>query len=259
MEINPLGGRTIILDEVDSTNTYVKTNITSLLNGDIIVAKHQTGGRGRMGNSWADFGEKNLTFSFLETNCNINKISILPLICGLGTVNALNKLVGQRSFGVKWPNDVIYNLSGDHYGKKVCGILCESVIYYDKVSAVCGLGINVAQEQADFDHVQLPYAASLKMLTGYDFEPMVVLDTVAQSLTPLLEQYMTSGFSPLRADYCNICVTLSKEVEITIGGQSHNGIAVDISEDGNLVCSIDGTLVKVNASEAHVRGLYGYV
>ena len=39
-------------DEIDSTNNYMKKNISSFENYDIVSAKVQTSGRGRRGNTW---------------------------------------------------------------------------------------------------------------------------------------------------------------------------------------------------------------
>ena len=39
-------------DEIDSTNNYMKENISSFKNYDIVSAKTQTSGRGRRGNVW---------------------------------------------------------------------------------------------------------------------------------------------------------------------------------------------------------------
>ena len=36
-------------------------------------------------------------------------------------------------------------------------------------------------------------------------------------------------------------------------------LALDVAEDGNLICRIGGGLVKIAAGEASVRGMYGYV
>ena len=61
---------------------------------------------------------------------------------------------------IKWPNDLLLN------GKKVVGILCESVSYGYQMQGrgiVCGIGINLAQPQSYFDAANLPNGTSLEL------------------------------------------------------------------------------------------------
>ena len=61
---------------------------------------------------------------------------------------------------IKWPNDLLLN------GKKIVGILCESVSYGFQMQGrgiVCGIGINLAQPQSYFDAANLPNGTSLEL------------------------------------------------------------------------------------------------
>ena len=55
----------LILDEVDSTNTYAREHFDDLPDGTLVVARRQTAGRGRRGRSWLSPPGINFTGSIL--------------------------------------------------------------------------------------------------------------------------------------------------------------------------------------------------
>ena len=81
-------------NEIDSTNNYMKENISSFENYDIVAAKVQTSGRGRRGNVWLS-PEGMALFSFLlkpEKTLSIIEATKLPLLAGISTLSALKKI-----------------------------------------------------------------------------------------------------------------------------------------------------------------------
>jgi BirA family biotin operon repressor/biotin-[acetyl-CoA-carboxylase] ligase len=87
---------------------------------------------------------------------------------------------------IKWPNDIFVA------GKKICGILIESIIKNGVLNAlIIGVGLNVNQENFPND---LPLAVSLKNLTGKDYD-------LQEELTPLVENLISSiTFSELPSE-----------------------------------------------------------
>ena len=134
-------------NEIDSTNNYMKENVSSFENYDIVSAKVQTAGRGRRGNSWLS-PEGMALFSFLlrpERSLSMVEATKLPFIAGISTLNALKK-IKDGAYSFKWTNDVFFN------SKKLCGILIERV----KDDFVVGIGINVANKIPE-DIIRDPY------------------------------------------------------------------------------------------------------
>ena len=87
-------------DEIDSTNNYMKENISSFENYDIVSAKTQTSGRGRRGNVWLS-SEGMALFSFLlkpEKELSIVEATKLPLLAGISTLSALKKIKMELIF-----------------------------------------------------------------------------------------------------------------------------------------------------------------
>ena len=96
-------------DEIDSTNNYMKENISSFENYDIVSAKTQTSGRGRRGNVWLS-SEGMALFSFLlkpEKELSIVEATKLPLLAGISTLSALKK-IKDGAYSFKWTNDVFF-------------------------------------------------------------------------------------------------------------------------------------------------------
>jgi len=169
----------IILDEVTSTNDYVRRYIEG---GETVAvaAKKQTKGRGTKGRSFIS-DEGGLYVSILRFYDNLKAENAYSIISD--TAVAVVKTLS--AFGVetkiKWPNDIYYK------GKKMCGILTESMIYGDGiVYSVTGIGINVnneiAPEIADI-------AVSAKQAAGKDLP----IDRVLATLLYNLEQKQEAG------------------------------------------------------------------
>ncbi len=108
---------------------------------------------------------------------------------------------------IKWPNDLLLN------GKKIVGILCESVSYgYQQQGRgiLCGIGINLAQPQSYFDAADLPHGTSLA-LQGAAIDLATDPAWLAEALTDFgfdrpLYTFARDGFAPFREEYKAACV-----------------------------------------------------
>lgn len=106
----------------------------------LIIADHQTAGRGRLGRSWFTPPGAALAFSLILRPAQPQP-DLLPLYSPLGALGvaiALEQIYGLQPL-IKWPNDVLLNQ------RKVCGVLAETLWQGDVLQAVVlGIGINVA-------------------------------------------------------------------------------------------------------------------
>lgn len=247
-----LGRQFRLLDEVDSTNNYLKEHAARLGHGAAVIALHQTGGKGRLGRSWQVPRGSSLMMSFLLKDGDAERLTRLPLLVALAVRGALAGLCGV-SFDIKWSNDVLCR------GGKVCGILCEGrTAATGPPCVVVGLGVNLTQTEEDFARLGLVYASSLYLATGKKYDLFAVGAKILEEMERILEEYRQNGFDPLLDRYRRHCVTLGRTVRVTLGGAVREGRAVDIAADGSLLCEMDGRIVPVSAGEATVRGLQGY-
>src|SRR6516225_11460542 len=104
----------------------------------MLVAIHQTAGRGRLGRRWHAAPGSSLTFS-LALPLQREDWSGLSLAVGLAVAEALDPQGGR--IGLKWPNDLILCVGADA-GRKLGGILIESVPVGALRAAVIGIGVN---------------------------------------------------------------------------------------------------------------------
>ena len=161
---NNLGKNIIILEEVASTQEYIKQMPDEIKkDGLVVIAKNQTAGIGTNGRTWYTKKDKNLTFSFvLKPECNIKKIENLTLTIAKTIVKVIKNLYGY-DLEIKYPNDIILN------SKKIGGILTEATTYKKIVKQIIiGIGLNINQEE--FEGEIKDAATSLKKEFGKDFD-----------------------------------------------------------------------------------------
>ena len=144
----------IFFDEIDSTNTYLKTRYNKYEDMMFVGTNLQTNGHGRNGRSWFSNKGENLMFSLLIKNEEVIKqYRALSVLSAYSVIEVLKEYkVEKLSF--KWPNDVYVD------GKKICGILLESVSSNSIECLIIGVGINVNQKEFDCEYLNEPVSLS---------------------------------------------------------------------------------------------------
>ncbi|MBE0550535.1 MAG: biotin--[acetyl-CoA-carboxylase] ligase, partial [Rubrivivax sp.] len=110
----------------------------------LLVAEHQTRGRGRLGRDWTASAGASLTFS-LALPLAPHEWSGLSLAVGLALAEALDPVAEAGlppRIGLKWPND-LWLIDGPGHGRKLGGILIETVSVGQHRMCVVGVGLNV--------------------------------------------------------------------------------------------------------------------
>ena len=110
----------------------------------LLVAEEQTRGRGRLGRGWIASAGASLTFS-LALPLAPEEWSGLSLAVGLALAEALDPMVQPGApprIGLKWPND-LWLVDGPGRGRKLGGILIETVSVGHRRMCVLGVGLNV--------------------------------------------------------------------------------------------------------------------
>lgn len=237
----------IFLDEVDSTNSYLKQRCGELPDGAAVTARLQTAGRGRRGHEWlADDGMLPLSVLLKDPP----HPATVTLCAGVAVCEALEALGDMPAAGIKWPNDIIMS------GFKVCGILCESVCSGDKISVICGIGVNLTQTADFFAAAVLPHGASLNMLTGITPDRNALAEDIAKRVIRLCR----GEFAAVSGEYKKRCLTVGRQVRLIENGSEREAYAEGIADNGFLICrGADGERFEVNSGEVSVRGLLDYI
>ncbi len=261
-------GRVDVLDEVGSTNEHLTAAVARQVRapgpdrpwGDLslVLAGHQSAGRGRLDRVWTTEPGTALTFSVLLRPADAGGRPLptrhfpwLTLLMASAVVDALDGLAGTGA-RIKWPNDVLVD------GRKVAGLLAGLVLDEQRPPAVVlGTGINVAQEQ-----LPVATATSVRRATGRAVERAAVLRAVLGAFVPLYRQLCADPSAvgpdgPLRARITGRMETLGRAVraELPGGAAPVTGTATGLGEHGGLlVREASGAAREVTAGDVvHLR------
>lgn len=230
---------TVILESVDSTNSYLKRIIkeSGLTKGLAVMAKVQSAGRGRLGRSWQSREGDTLCMSIAVKNPYAEGITLLA---ALGVYNALKGFCKDSTLGIKWPNDIICD------GKKLCGILCERVLEY----TVIGIGINVKDKcfSGEIEHK----ATSLYLLSGKEYDVSEVFKAVVSAFEAVFTEHSLCFTPKAKEQYESLCVNFGRSVTT----ERLSGTAVGIDINGSLLVESEGALHTVSSGEVVVHGIY---
>ena len=250
-----LGRNIVLLDEVDSTNTYLRSLADKgAPTGTLVTAESQSAGKGRRGRTWVSPKGSNIYMSLLiRPKFTPEKARMLTLIMALAVAKAINKVTGL-SANIKWPNDIVIN------NKKVTGILTE-MIFRGNVNpyVIIGTGINVNIEEFPDDIKDM--ASSLKLESGkYEIREDIISSTI-NFFEKYYEKFLINeNLSQLKCEYELLLVNKDKEVKVLGEKEPYTAIALGIDNEGELlVRKNNGAVEKIYAGEVTVRGLYGYV
>ena len=222
--------KVIKLEQVDSTNNYVKLNIENFADKTILHALSQTSGRGRLNRSWVDLGEGNLFMSFiLKPSDSFNEI--YPNITQYLSV-ALCKVL--ESYGlkpeIKWPNDVLIE------GKKIAGILSETVMSGNILKGiVVGIGVNLNSNNDDISSIPDKVATSLNLEIGKDVDLDVFMSELTEEFFKNYDAFLENGFEFIKHDYIIRNCFLNKELNVQVFDNVETGLAKSINDRGQLV------------------------
>ena len=223
-----LGEPRLDVESCESTQLLVDT---SLPEGAIVVADHQTAGRGRLGRSWEAPAGTSLLVSILLKPPPDRLAPELSLVAGVAVADALERILGL-SVQIRWPNDVMLRR------KKIAGCLAE----VRNGAVVLGIGINVGQ-RAD----ELPDdAGSFRTLTGRTTDREELLATLLDDLARRYAAWREGG---LDAVYDGLGPRdFLRGRRVTVSGTS--GVVTMVDRDGKLEIAVGhGELIKVSSGE----------
>jgi len=226
--------------------------------GTVLVADHQSSGRGRLGRTWTAPPGSGVAISvLLRPEVALDRWTWLPLLAGVAVSDALRQTAGLPA-DVKWPNDV---LIGD---RKVCGVLAERVETPDGPAVVLGMGVNVHLRA---DELPVPTATSVDLaraelgVAGVPVSRTAVTSSVLRCLERDVRRWEeVAALGPEGADgialaYRERCSTLGRQVRVTLSDSTVlEGTARDVDAYGRLLLDTpDGTQVLGAGDVVHLR------
>ena len=228
-----------ILPEIDSSNTELMRRARAGRDDALLlVAEHQTAGRGRLGRDWHSSPGDTLTFS-LGLPLAPRDWSGLSLVAGVAIAESLH-----AELGLKWPNDLWWR------DRKVGGILVETAGGGDIGAAryvVVGVGLNIVAPPAA-EGLRTPPAGLRQCMPGITAD--AVLGAVAPALVRALLDFAETGFAPWQARFAERDVLRGRPVLLSDGRQ---GTAASVDAEGVLQLLTADGWETVRSAEVSVR------
>jgi BirA family biotin operon repressor/biotin-[acetyl-CoA-carboxylase] ligase len=242
------------LDETDSTNRVaLELAAGGEPEGAVVVADHQTAGRGRLGRTWqAPPGASLLVTVLLRPTIAVADAHLVTIAAALAAADACAAVAGVRP-ALKWPNDLVVERDGTT--RKLAGLLAESVVRRGRVDAVAlGMGLNV-QWPADLPDDLAPIATALNHEAGHDVDRDEVLSAWLDCLDERYRRLTApGGTDALLAAYRVACVSLGRPVRVELAGETLHGTAVEVTREGHVVVETDAGRRVVTAGDViHLR------
>ena len=215
------------------------------LHGTVVIADHQTAGRGRFRREWlAPRGTALLMSVLFRPELPHARLAQVPMALALGALDGLADCVRPAvALGLKWPNDLVWR------DLKLAGLLAETDWAVDGAPAVCvGLGLNVAQAPDALP----PGATSLAMLVDR-VPPRTTLAAAILNATEAHYTFLQDG-GDLVPRWAEHLVTVGQAVTAWQGDEPVNGRAVGVSPAGGLIVRRDdGVEVVLLAGDVTLR------
>lgn len=239
-----------VVDTTGSTNAdlLARHGAGEDVDGLVLIAEHQSAGRGRQGRSWSTPARSQIAFSLGVGAGGVEPAAWgwLPLLTGVAVVDAVHATTGLRP-GLKWPNDIQVGEG------KLGGILAEMA----GPVIVVGVGLNVTLTAPEIEEAAPDaHATSLLMLGSTMLDRSALLGAVLAELSQRIDRWkIRPGDSALAQDYRQRSLTLGTRVRaIMPGDREVVGVATGIGELGQLLIDTGSQTVAVSAGDiTHLR------
>jgi BirA family biotin operon repressor/biotin-[acetyl-CoA-carboxylase] ligase len=238
-----------VVEETSSTNADLLARAAAGedIDGVVLIAEHQTAGRGRNGRGWSGAPRAQVTMSVGVDAADVPTGSWgwLPLAAGVAVVDAVASVTATDA-GLKWPNDV---LAG---GGKLAGILSE--VASPKPMIVVGIGLNVTLRADEIDD---SVATSLLQLGVAAPDRDRLVRRLLGELGSRIASWRAAGGTDARliSDYRARSLTIGSSVRAVLPGDREIfGMARGVDEQGRLVIESEGQTIAVSAGDVvHLR------
>jgi BirA family biotin operon repressor/biotin-[acetyl-CoA-carboxylase] ligase len=216
--------------------------------GIVVVADHQSSGRGRQGRVWVAPPAASLLVSVL-LRPPAREAGVMAMAVGVTLAEAIEQATGYAP-GLKWPNDLVTlptpAIAGD---RKLAGILAEAdwppgttasggwhePSPDDRLAVVVGIGLNVNWPH-DLPDELAESATALNHVTGHDVDRVDLLVAFLGRLEQRYDTLVTGGpAAGLLDEWRRRSATLGRRVRVDLGSRDVEGTAVDITGEGHLV------------------------
>jgi len=225
-----VGKRIEYYESIDSTNAVAKDlAFKGVPEGTVVVAEHQTKGKGRLKRLWLAPAGENILFSVIfYPKIGTDLVFRLTMLASIAAVKAVRRIC-KVDAKIKWPNDLYIN------GKKVCGVLTEFSADFDSVHyVVVGIGLNVNFKTSKNKEIE-NIATSLMEECGEKISRLSVFTALLEELDLLYKSFVESDGEELEKEWNTYSMVVGRKVRIISGKDEKRGVAKGINKYGHLI------------------------
>lgn len=245
-----VGQRLEYIKETASTNADAfRLAENGAVEGTVVLADSQSGGKGRRGRVWASPAGVNLYCSVVLRPSimphEAPQLTFLSAVAAARAIEQATKLTPE----IKWPNDLLVS------GKKVAGLLNEMSAETDGINfVILGIGVNLNMTSDQFpDDLRHP-ATSLLLESGGPVDRSRFISTLLNELDRLYADFLAHGFGPVREEWQRHCTASGRKVVVSDSGTDCTGgrfIGID-SDGAMLLRSDDDILHRITCGDVRV-------
>ena len=229
-----LGKKVYYFNTIDTTQNFAMEIVTkNNMNGTIIIAKKQTGGRGRMKRKWKSPVGGIWMSIIIHPKFGVSFTTLVPIAISLALCVAIEKTLKIKP-ELKWPNDVTLK------GKKVAGVLVDASIVSNEIEyMIIGVGINFKIKPTELTNAikKTPNFYGVTTLVKKDVNSLPLLHQFLYELENVFQIIDSMHIKKIVNQWTKRSSTIGRNVSIITGNGRINGKAVKIDNDGALIIS----------------------
>jgi len=241
-----LGKKVYYFNTIDTTQNFAMEIVTrNNMNGTIIIAKKQTGGRGRMKRKWKSPVGGIWMSIIIHPKFSVSLTTLVPIAISLALCIAIEKTLKIKP-ELKWPNDVTVN------GKKVAGVLVDASIVSNEIEyMIIGVGINFKIKPIELANTikKTPNFYGVTTLVKKDENSLPLLHQFLYELENVFQLIDSKHTRKIVNQWIKRSSTIGRNVSIVTGNGSIKGKAVKIDNDGALIISKGKNVEKILAGD----------
>jgi len=231
-------------DSLPSTNTEAARQASlGAREGLCVVAREQTAGRGRRERAWVSPKDSGLYFSIvLRPLTDAREWPLITLAAAVAARDALEDSCALQA-DIKWPNDLLAR------GRKLCGILAETVESAQGRAVVLGVGVNLTNRA--FPPEILATATSVEEETGRAPDPAQLLEALMRQLARRYEELHAGDGAALilREWEARSTYARGRRVRVALAEETFEGTTRGLEPDGALRVETDERIRVVRAGD----------
>ncbi|QLK86155.1 biotin--[acetyl-CoA-carboxylase] ligase [Staphylococcus sp. 17KM0847] len=232
---------------VTSTQDVAKKALVGHTETMLIVSDEQTGGKGRFKRPWQSTKGQGIWMTLvLRPDIPFSMLTTFNLFISLAICHTIQRYVKDK-VQIKWPNDIYIG------ERKVCGFLTEMVANADSIEAViCGIGINVNQQEHDFDEDLIHTATSLRLHRETPVERYALLQDLVTEIEQRYHQFLSTPFHTIKQEYIDVSNIWNRRLRFTEGRKQFYGKVIEMDDDGFLhVVDETGNIHRLMSADIH--------